>query len=129
MQLDIEAEAIGSFFGPTAGDGLIGQPIESGVDFDEVKVLGVPFKPAGGGDLFRIPIGDETGISPTSGACQDLAHDETSVGGKVKAIGVNNQSSNTSPQGLKIRIPQEELSGESDRDRSFDKLKSRSGQR
>src|SRR5436309_8066665 len=77
VQFDIEDKTWRGLLAPALYDSSIRNRIEAGVDFDQVEMLGIPAQAGRGRQLFWIPIGNESWISPTGGADANFtSHDE-----------------------------------------------------
>ena len=72
VQFDIEDKIIGCLVTPSSDGAGFGEAVKGGIDFNERKAFGIPAQLLRGGKPDRIPGGNESGIGPASGSCQNF---------------------------------------------------------
>src|SRR5689334_25165731 len=79
VQFDVENKTRRSGVAPSAHKHRIGDGVKSGIDFNHVKMLGIPAEAIGRTHLSWIPKLDEPGIRPTSRSDENPCSHATTV--------------------------------------------------
>jgi hypothetical protein len=79
VEFYIKNKALGSILAPVLNEAGVGDAVKAGIEFDEVKLGGIPVQALGRGDFFGVPGFDETGVRPTGSAYKYFSGHKTSL--------------------------------------------------